>query len=148
MMTTADYHRIIKKIEDSCGAGRGDSDSFWMEQEHLFNSFAKTNFLSQRNSEDISLALDNDKHHFNHSKNSDTHGLKKCRHIKDNRFGHTCHTCGLSASGLPLCARFEREDETQTQVFKRITRILFGSRTGNGNPNLQGTCISSSLLLL
>ena len=77
MMTTADYRQVITKIEDSCGAGRSDSDSFWMELEHLLNSFAKKNFLSQRNNEDISLALDDDKHHFNHSKNSDTHGLKK-----------------------------------------------------------------------
>ena len=111
-----------------------------MELEHLYNSFAKKNFLSKRNNEDLNIALDDDKHHFNYSKCSDCHGLKKCRHIKDNRFGHTVHTAGLSGTGLPLCACFEREDETQTQVYERMCKILFGSRTGNGNPNLQGTC--------
>ena len=82
--------------------------------------------------------MDDDKQHFAFSKNSDTHGLKKVRHIKDNRFGHNVHTAGLSATGIPLCVCFEREDETQTQVYIQMIKKMFGSRTGNGNPSLQG----------
>jgi hypothetical protein len=33
---------------------------------------------------------------------------------------------------------FEREDEAQSQVYERMCKKMFGGRTGNGNPNLQG----------
>jgi hypothetical protein len=35
---------------------------------------------------------------------------------------------------------FEREDEAQSQVYERMCKKMFGGRTGNGNPNLQGKC--------
>jgi hypothetical protein len=47
-------------------------------------------------------------------------------------------TNGLSATGMPLCVMFEREDEAQFQVYERMCKKMFGGRTGNGNPNLQG----------
>ena len=141
MMKKEEYYRVTKKIEQSSGAGRGDDDSLWMELEDCYNSFAKKNFLSKRNKEELSVALDDDKEHFNFSKYSDTHGLKRCRHIKDNVLGHTVHTAGLSGTGFPLCACFEREEETQSQVYERMLKKMFGSRTGNSPPNLQGMCI-------
>ena len=131
-MTEESHHRLI--------TGRGNDDSFLIELEDLYNTFTKKNFLSKRNNEILHLALDDDKQHFAYSKYSGTYGLKRCRHIKDNRFGHTVHTCGLSGIGLPLCACYEREEETQTQCYKRMTKRMFGSQTGNGNPNLQGMC--------
>jgi hypothetical protein len=134
MMEKDKYHRIIKQIEEQ----RSGDDSLWMQIEDIFNSLAKKHFLSERHGEELYIALDDDKHHFNYSKNSDTYGLKRCRHIKDNRFGHTAHTAGLSATGLPLCVMFEREDEAQSQVYERMCKKMFGGRTGNGNPNLQG----------
>jgi hypothetical protein len=73
-------------------------------------------------------------------KSTDTYGLKRCRHIKDNRFGHTAHTAGLSATCFPLCVIFERVDEAQSQVYERMCEKMFGGRTCNGNPNLQGMC--------
>ena len=84
MIKKEEQHRVIKKIEESCVAGRCDDDSFLIELEHVYNSFTRKNFLSKRNNKEISLALDDDKHHFIYSKNCDTHGLKRSRHIKDN----------------------------------------------------------------
>jgi hypothetical protein len=129
------YHRIIKQIE---GHRSGD-ESLWMQLEESFNSLAKNHFLSKRDNQ-LYVALDDDKHHFNYSKDTDTYGLKRCRHIKDNRFGHTAHTAGLSATWYPLCVMFEREDEAQSQVYERMCKKMFGGQTGNGDPNLQGKC--------
>jgi hypothetical protein len=134
MTEKGEYHRLLKQIE----VKKSGDESLWIQLEDIFNSLAKKHFLSKRNGEELYIALDDDKHHFNYSKNSDTYGLKRCRHIKDNRFGHTAHTAGLSATGLPLCVMFEREDEAQSQVYERMCKKMFGGRTGNGNPNLQG----------
>jgi hypothetical protein len=134
MMEKGEYHQLLKKIE---GMRSGD-ESLWMQIEDIFNSLAKKRFLSKRDEEELYVALDDDKHHFNYSKHADTYGLKRSRHIKDNRFGHTAHTAGLSATGMPLCVMFEREDEAQSQVYERMCKKMFGGRTGNGNPNLQG----------
>jgi hypothetical protein len=144
MMEKDKYHRIIKKIE----VHRSGDESLWMQIEDIFNSLAKKHFLSERHGEELYIALDDDKHHFNYSKNSDTYGLKRCRHIKDNRFGHTAHTAGLSATGLPLCVMFEREDEAQSQVYERMCKKMFGGRTGNGNPNLQGMFVFVYLFII
>ena len=76
LMKKEDHYRLIKKIEGLCGAGHGDDDSLWMKLENLFNSFAKKNFLSRRDLEELYLALDDDKQHFAFSKSSDTHILK------------------------------------------------------------------------
>jgi hypothetical protein len=112
-------------------------------------ALSKKHFLSERDDEELYVALDNDKHHFNYSKHADdTYGLKRCRHIKDNRFGHTAHTSGLSATGLPLCVMFEREDEAQSQVYERMCKKMFGGCTGNGNPNLQGMCFICCIVVL
>jgi hypothetical protein len=134
MMEKGEYHQLLKQIE----VKKSGDESLWIQLEDIFNSLAKKHFLSERDDEELYIALDDDKHHFNYSKNADTYGLKRCRHIKDNRFGHTAHTAGLSATGLPLCVMFEREDEAQSQVYERMCKKMFGGRTGNGNPNLQG----------
>ena len=99
--------------------------------------------------EELYVALDDDKHRFNYSKHADTYGLQRARHIKTNRMGHTAHTAGLSATGMPLwCVMFEREDEAQSQVYERMCKKMFGGRTGNGNPNLQGTFVFVFVLYL
>jgi antitoxin component HigA of HigAB toxin-antitoxin module len=137
MMKKGEYYKLLKQIEEH----RSGDKSLWMQIEELFNSLAKTHFLSERDEEELYVALDDDKHHFNYSKHADTYGLKRCQHIKDNRFGHTAHTAGLSATGYPLCVIFEREDEAQSQVYERMCKKMFGGRTGNGYPNLQGTFV-------
>jgi hypothetical protein len=142
MMEKDKYHRIIKQIEEE----RSGDESLWMQLEEIFNSLAKKHFLSKRDNEELYVALDDDKHHFNYSKSDDTYGLNRCRHIKGNRFGHTAHTAGLSATGFPLCVMFEREVEAQSQVYEGKCLEMFGGCTGNGNPNLQGMCFVSLIL--
>ena len=135
-----EFLQIYRKI-DSIGAGK--DDTFWMAMEDCFNNLMKKMFLSERGEENLSVALDDDKHHFNYSKNADTYGLARCRHIKDNRFGHVCHTAGLSATGLPLCASFQREQESSSEKYEKMMKGMFGSRTGEAAPNLQGITLFS-----
>jgi hypothetical protein len=134
MMESGEYYRLIRQIEEH----RSGDESLWMQIEELFNSLTKKHFLSKRDGEELYVALDDDKHHFNYSKHKDTYGLMRMRHIKTNRMGHTAHTAGLSATGFPLCVMFQREEETQSQVYERMCKKMFGGRTGNGDPNLQG----------
>ena len=141
MNSKEEYIRIYRQME-TLGAGE-DDDTLWMKVEDCFNNLMKKTFLSRRGNNDLSVALDDDKHHFNYSKNSDTYGLKRCRHVKDNRLGHTCHTAGLSGSGLPLCAMFQREGESTTDKYQVMMKKMFGSRSGNASPNLQGISLHS-----
>jgi hypothetical protein len=143
MEKKGEYYRLIKQIEEH----RSGDESLWMQIEELFNSLAKKHFLSERNGEELYVALDDDKHRFNYSKHADTYGLMRARHIKTNRMGHIAHTAGLSATGMPLCVMFQREEETQSQVYERMCKKMFGGRTGNGNPSLQGTYLYSYLYL-
>ncbi|OEU09246.1 hypothetical protein FRACYDRAFT_248581 [Fragilariopsis cylindrus CCMP1102] len=139
MMEKMEYYRLIRQIEEH----RSGDESLWMQIEELFNSLVKKHFLSERGEEELYIALDDDKHHFNYSKQADTYGLQRMRHIKTNRMGHTAHTAGLSATGMPLCVMFQREDEAQSQVYERMCKKMFGGRTGNGYPNLQGITFGS-----
>ena len=116
-----------------------EGETFWMKLEYLFNSQMRETYLSKRGNEEITIALDDDKVHFNYSKNAKTFGLKRSRHIKDNRFGHTLHTAGFSASGAIIEAVFEREGESQTNCYERSLKDMFGATSGNGEPNLHGT---------
>jgi hypothetical protein len=93
MIAKDEYHKLIKKIEEH----RSGDESLWMQLEDISNSLAEKHFLSKRDEEELYVALDDDKHHFNYLKHADTYGLKRCRHIKDNRFGHTAHTAGLTS---------------------------------------------------
>ncbi|OEU05679.1 hypothetical protein FRACYDRAFT_258686 [Fragilariopsis cylindrus CCMP1102] len=136
MMERGEYHRLIKLIEEH----RSGDESLWMQIEEIFNSLSKKHFLSKRGEEELYIALDDDKHHFNYSKHADTYGLLRARHIKTNRMGHIAHTAGLSATGMPLCVMFQREEETQSQVYERMCKKMFGGQTGNGNPSLQVHC--------
>ncbi|OEU17716.1 hypothetical protein FRACYDRAFT_238144 [Fragilariopsis cylindrus CCMP1102] len=139
MMESGEYYRLIRQIEEH----RSGDESLWMQIEELFNSLAKKHFLSERGEEELYVALDDDKHRFNYSKHADTYGLLRARHIKTNRMGHIAHTAGLSATGFPLCVMFQREEETQSQVYERMCKRMFGGRTGNGDPNLQGITFGS-----
>ena len=54
-----------------------------------------------------------------------------------------CHTAGLSGSGIILCASFQRELESQSSKYEKMMRVMFGSRTGEASPNLQGITLYS-----
>ena len=48
MTKKEEYHQVIKKIEQSCGAGCGDDNRLWIELEDCCNSFAKKIFLVKK----------------------------------------------------------------------------------------------------
>ena len=134
--------KIFRRI-DSLSIG---GETIWMKVESAFNSEIKDSFLSARRQEEkLTTALDDDKQPFNYSKNTLTYGLQRCRHIQKNRFGFTAHTCGLSATGIILCVMFQREGESQTQIYERMIKFMFGDQTGNGDPNLHGTCTTTTV---
>ena len=137
MKTKGDFLKILRRMETVDEGNQGDT--LWMKLEYVFNSQMRRIFLSKRGNEELTIALDDDKVHFNYGKNSKTYGLKRHRHIKDNRFGHTLHTAGFSGSGAILQAVFEREGESSTDCYDKSLKELFGSRTGNGAPDLRGT---------
>ena len=112
------FHRI-----DLLSVG---GETIWMKVEKVFNSELKDAFLSVRRQEKLTVALDDDKQAFDYSKNAKTYGLQHCRHIVKNRFGFTAHTCGLSATGIILCVMFQREGESQTQIYERMIKFMFG----------------------
>jgi hypothetical protein len=64
-----EYYKLIKKIEEH----RSGDESLWMQIEDIFNSLAKKHFLSERNDEELYVALDDDRHHFNYSKHANTY---------------------------------------------------------------------------
>jgi hypothetical protein len=63
MIAKDEYYKLIKQIEEH----RSGDESFWMQLEDIFNSLAKKHFLSKRDNEELYIALDDDKHHFNYS---------------------------------------------------------------------------------
>ena len=67
-MKKNEYNRLIKRIEPSCSACCDNDDSLWMELEGCYNSFVKNNFYHIGTKNIRSVNLDDDKHHFNHSK--------------------------------------------------------------------------------
>jgi hypothetical protein len=69
MMEKGEYYKLIKKIEEH----RSGDESLWMQIEDIFNSLAKKHFLSERNDEELYVALDDDRHHFNYSKHANTY---------------------------------------------------------------------------
>ena len=141
MVSHKDFMSIMKMIAKE--KGNNECDGFWMKAEDSLNSYLKEAFISKRNDENLIIALDDDKMHCGTTDATKTFGFRRVRHIKANRFGHTMHTAGFSATGSPICAMFEREQETTTNVYERIIRKLFGSRTGNANPNLFGVSFCS-----
>ena len=131
-MKSKDMLKILHRI-DLLSAG---GETIWMKVEKAFNSEMKDSFLSMRRQEKLTVALDNDKQPFNYSKNAQTYGLQHYQHIVKNRFGFTAHTCGFPATDIILCVMFQREGESQTRIYERMIKFMFGDQTGNGDPNL------------
>jgi hypothetical protein len=138
-LNSTDNLNIFCRIESLSVGG----ETLWMKIERVFNIEMKDSFLSVRGTSKLTIALDDDKQPFNYSKNAHTYGLQRCRHIQKNRFGHTAHTAGLSATGIILCVMFQREGESLTQVYERMTKSMFGDQGGNGDPDLHGITFCS-----
>ena len=74
---------------------------------------------------------------------SNNYGLKRCQHVKENSFGFTAHTAALPAFGFPLSITWEREKETSTTTFVWMVKMMFGQRSGDGQPDLHNTTFAS-----
>ena len=113
LMPTAKYNSIWRSIATLERAGSGLP--FWQEVEALLNNKYMDLFLGGHHKETkcikesltFLLGLDDDKLHFNHSKQTDTDGLKKDHHAKDNRRGFTAHPCCFSAMCVPDNVSFQ-----------------------------------------
>jgi hypothetical protein len=57
-----------------------------------------------------------DKMHCEVSNKTDTQGLKKVQHVRDNRKGFVAHTACYTESGLPMGIEFERANDDSTTV--------------------------------
>ena len=136
------FIRIIRLLA-SCGKQGNRSTALWMEVEAAFNSLAHELFINPSDLVDLLVALDDDKCHYSYSSNSDNYGLKRCRHVKDNRLGFTAHTAALPASGFPLSIMWEREKDTSTTTFVRMVKKMFGQRSGDGEPDLHNITFAS-----
>ena len=89
------------------------------------------------------VALDDDKMHFNITKNTSCMGLKPQRHIKDNRMGFTAHTSALAAMDVPIRIDMERERDTPHTCYKWQMKKLFSGNCGDAIPNLGSVTIAS-----
>ena len=79
------------------------------------------------------LAIDDDKVHFEWKKFTNTHGLKRCRHVKANARGFVIHTCGFAATSGVVQVGFMQEGDRETSVYQRIVGALFGAAAGENN---------------
>ena len=135
----------IVRLLASCARQGNRSTALWMEVETMaFNSLAHEPLINPSNLVDLLVALDDDKCHCSCSANSDVRGLKRCRHVKDNRLGFTARTAALPASGFPpLSITWEREQDTSTTTFVRMVKKMFGQRSGDGDPDLNNVTFAS-----
>jgi hypothetical protein len=69
----------------------------------------------------------------NYNKNTNSDGLKKGHHAKDNRHGFTAHTACHSATAAPLNVSFQRKNETVRQTTERMLDDLFALHTSSMN---------------
>jgi hypothetical protein len=136
------FVKIIRLLA-SCGRQGNRSTALWMDVEAAFNSLAHEMFINPSNRVDLLVALDDDKCHCSCSAKSDDHGLKRCRHAKDNRLGFTAHAAALPSSGFPLSITWEREKDTSTTTLLRMVKKMFGKRSGDGQPDLNNVTFAS-----
>jgi hypothetical protein len=137
LMPTKEYNGIWRKITMLQRNPRGES--FWQELEFIINIKLLELFLGPnddaetdnlRNDMQWLLGLDDDKLHFNYSGATDSDGLKKDHHAKDNRHGFTAHTCCFSATAVPIQVAFQREGETVVTCTRRLINDIYGKHTG------------------
>ena len=109
-----------------------------MKLEDAYNKEVKDIFLQHRGRSQLSLSLDDDKQKYNYSKNANTYGLLRTRHIQKNRLGVNLHTAATAATCIVVCVMYQRERENLVHIYERMLRFMFGHQTGFGPLNLQG----------
>jgi hypothetical protein len=91
-------------------------------------------FLALMTKDDNSLQLvaidDDDKMHYNYNVMTNSDGIKKDHHAKDNWHGFTVHTSCYSATDKIIQAGFQRDGENVQQSTPRGITNVFGKHTG------------------
>ena len=140
-----EYSKILRRIE-SIGGNEDTGtlgESLWMKLEDTYNKQVKDIFLQHRGHSQLCLSLDDDKQKYNYSKNANTFGLLRTRHIQKNRFGVNLHTAATAATCIVVCVMYQRQLESLVQIYERMLRFMFGDRTGYGPLNLQGITLNT-----
>ena len=142
-MDIGEYNKLWNEI--SSLSGTLGSLSFWQAIEEVVNnSICQLVFptSSSSTSNPYLIAIDDDKVHFAWGNNSQTNGLKRCHHAKDNRRGFTVHTAAFPASQIPIGAFFQRDRESVQVTYIRMLKRMFG----NGSdvlPDLRNVTLAS-----
>lgn len=139
IMLTEEYNAVWAKVVALARSPTGES--FWQELESDLNDSLMALFLGPNDDETVEirstlswlLGLDDDKLHFAWSSFTDSDGLKKDHHQKDNRHGFTAHTCCFSATCVPMQVQFQRESETVVSCMSRMVEAIFGRHTGRAD---------------
>lgn len=79
------------------------------------------------------IAIDDDKVHFEWKRFTNTKGLKQCRHTKANARGFALHTAGFPLSSTVIQVGFMQEGDTETSCHQRTLGSLFGIFEGSNN---------------
>ena len=140
LMEWNDYNKILRRIESIGGNDAVGSvgEPLWMKIEDTYNQEVKHKFLRHRGHSHLTLSLDDDKQQYNYSKNANTWGLTRTRHIQKNRFGLNLHTAATAATCIVANVAYQREHETLNDIYERMYRKMFGDRVGGGPVDLQG----------
>ncbi len=114
----------------------------WIEVQNAFNDTCRELFI-EGFEHFMRITMDDDKMHSATSK-VDTHGLKKSRHVRDNRNGFIAHTICYTGIGMPVGIEWERssDDSTSTAAERLLRAQLAPMCGGNGIPNLTNILIA------
>ena len=140
-----EYCKILRRIE-SIGGNEDTGtigEPLWMKIEDVYNTEVKDIFLQHRGDSQLTLSLDDDKQKYNYSKNANTFGLLRTRHIQKNRFGVNLHTAATAATCIVVCVMYQRQRENLVNIYERMLRFMFGHQTGLGPLDLQGITLNT-----
>ena len=133
LMPNDQYNRVWRAIARAPRHAHGES--FWQQVKSALNKAYKELFTESTTATDDQhfryiIGLDDDKLHYNWSKETDSDFLKKDHHAKDNRQGFTLHTAAFSATAAPLHVSAQRSGETVRLTTERMLDEIFGKHTG------------------
>jgi len=132
LMPTEQYNKIWRDIARAPRHAHGES--FWQQVESTLNNAYKELFAEAAAADDVFfryvIGLDDDKLHYNWTKETDSDFIKKDHHVKDNRHGFTLHTAAFSATASPLHVSAQRSSETVRLTTERMLDEIFGKHTG------------------
>jgi hypothetical protein len=111
----------------------------WVDMQSAFNDTCRELFIEGFD-EYMRITIDDDKMHYQ-AENTDTQGLKRTQHVRDNRKGFVVHMACYTASGLPIGIEWERSvDDSTTAATECLIHAQLSPINGqNGPPMLPNT---------